>query len=136
MKKLILIGVLLWAHGAFAQHSATYSINSANCTTAAPCTAQIWRVAMPGNSTCPVAGNAAYINVVSSLAPGTVASNGSHWDYTDTGASLTNGSTYCGYATVTFNSGGGPSGASAIFQGTIPTPLVPPPPPTATVTLK
>lgn len=134
---LIILFVILWAGNAFGQaHTATYAIDSTSCTTATPCTAQIWRVVMPGNSSCPAAGNAAYINVVTSLAPATQASNGSHWDYTDTGSTLTSGSTYCGYKTVTFNSGGGPSGASAIFQGTIPTPPVAPPPPTGTVILK
>jgi hypothetical protein len=132
----VLLLVMLWGVSAHAQsHTATYSINDASCTTTAPCTAQIYRVALAAGSTCPAAGNSAYIEVQTALA-GTAAATTTHWNYTDTGASLVSGATYCGYATTTFISGGGPSLASVIFQGQIPTPLSPPPPPTMSVTLK
>ncbi len=135
MKKIILLAGILCTAPAFSQqaHTAVWAITATSCTTATPCTTAIWRVAMSGNSTCPAAGNVAYINVQPALVPlpGNVTPTGTHWDYTDTGASLTNGSTYCGYSTVT--SGGVVSAPSAIFQGTIPTPMSPP---TNVVTLK
>ena len=139
--KWIKIGIVLFAASAvhaFAQtpHTATYTITSTSCTSAAPCTAQVFRVVVANNGTCPAVGNAAYINVQASLPATTATTTNSTWNYVDSGASLTSGSTYCGYSTVTFNAGGGPSGAGAIFQGTIPTPLSPPPPPTYTVILK
>ena len=56
---------LIWARGAYGQsgHTAVWAITNTSCTTTTPCTAQVVRVALPGNSTCPAAGDAAYINV-------------------------------------------------------------------------
>jgi hypothetical protein len=121
---LLVVAAVLFtcaAHGQAVSHTATYSINNSGCTTTAICTAQIWRAVISGG-TCPVAGNAAYIQVQSALAATSTSSTTSHWDYIDSGSTLTSGSIYCGYATNTFLSGGGPSAASAIFQGQIPTP--------------
>lgn len=119
MKYLALF--LLCAASAFGQHTAAWTITSSDCNSTNTCTAQIWRVALTNTQTCPAVGNSAYVNVQSSLA-GTATASGTTWNYTDTGASLANNATYCGYSTVTFTAGGGPSGASAIFQGTFPTP--------------
>ena len=136
----IMILLLLLSAAAHAQtpHTATWSINNAGCTTTtAACTAQIWRVVIP-NGNCPSAGNAAYVLIVPALAPlpANVTPTNTHWDYTDSGVALTSGSVYCGYSTIT-PSGGGPGGASVVFQGTIPTPIVPPlPPPGISVILK
>ena len=117
---------LIWARGAYGQsgHAAVWAITNTSCTSGVPCTAQIVRVALPGNSTCPAAGDSAYIVVQAALAPlpGNVTPSGTHWDYTDSGPSLANGSTYCGYSTVT--SGGVVNAPSAIFQGTFKTTLV------------
>ncbi len=127
MKKLILIGVLLWAHGAFGQqaHTAKWTINTNTCTTASPgCTAQIWRVVIPSGA-CPATGNSAYINVAPAI-PGTfVDATQTTWQYTDTGASLVSNSIYCGYATYT-NAAGVVSPISAMFQQKIPETLTAP----------
>lgn len=133
---VVAVMALFCVRGAYGQtaHTATYTITDATCTTALPCTAQIWRVALAAGSTCPVAGNAQYIQVQSALPGTTITTTGTKWNYVDSGASLVSGATYCGYATVT--NGGGLSGASAIFQGTIPTPITPPVTPTIGVTLQ
>ncbi len=134
MKKIILIGtLLLCAQAVFAQaHKAIWATTATSCTTTTPCTLNIWRVALPGNSNCPATGNSAYINVTTTPTapnglvpdPNNVTPSGTHWDYTDTGASLVNGSTYCGYSTVT--SGGVVSAPSAIFQQAFKATLDPP----------
>jgi len=140
--KLAILGLLDFSFGlAFGQtpHTATYAINASSCTTTTPCTAQVWRVVLPAKSICPAAGDVAYINVQTALVPpaSNVSATNTHWDYVDTGSTLVSGGTYCGYATVTFTSGGGPSKASAIFQATIPTPpIVPPTAPDISVILK
>ncbi len=128
MKKLVLLGALLSAPAFGQSHTAVWAVTSTSCTTTVPCTVQIIRVALPGNSTCPAAGNSAYIVVQAALAPlpGNVTPSGTHWDYTDSGPSLVNGATYCAYSTVT--SGGVVSAPSAIFQDTFKTPLVLDPP--------
>ncbi len=128
MKKLILISALLCTP-AFAQsHKAIWASTSTTCTsTLTPqCTLQIYRVALPGNSTCPPAGNSVYIYLFAGTPglvplPANVTPSGTHWDYTDTGSTLVNGATYCGYSTVT--GGGVVSAPSAIFQDTFKTTL-------------
>lgn len=133
----IFVFVMLWADDVFGQaHTATYNISNTGCSTTTSCTAQIWRVVLPKNSTCPVVGDASYINVQPALPATTSTTTSQSWTYVDTGASLVSGGTYCGYATNSYVAGGGPSGASAIFQGQIPTPLTPPGAPTIAVTLK
>ena len=129
MRRLLLIFVILWAPSLIAQtaHTAAWTINTSSCTTTAPCTAQIYR-AVIASGNCPQPGSTAYllIPVPTNPAP-SVDPTQTTWQYTDSGTALTSGSTYCGYSTVTFTAGGGPTGASAIFQGQIPaTPIAPP----------
>ena len=106
-------------------HTASYTITASQCTIASPCTAAIYRVVVP-NGACPSAWDAKYIQVQSALSPipSNVTPTGTTWFYTDSGASLVSGAIYCGYSTVA--NGGGPSQASAVFQGQIPTPPVVP----------
>ena len=127
MRRILLIFVLLWAHGVFGQvaHTAAWTINTSSCTTTAPCTAQIYRAVIASGS-CPQPGSTAYTQIQSALPATFPDATQTTWQYTDSGTALTSGSTYCGYSTVTFTAGGGPSGASAIFQGQIPTPIAPP----------
>ena len=128
MRRILLIFVILWAPSLIAQtaHTAAWTINTSSCTTTAPCTAQIYRaVIVSGN--CPQPGSAAYTQIQSALPATFPDATQTTWQYTDSGTALTSGSTYCGYSTVTFTAGGGPTGASAIFQGQIPaTPIAPP----------
>ena len=142
--KWIKIGIVLFAASAvhaFAQtpHTATYTITQGpDCTTAAPCTAQIWRVVIPAGGTCPAPGNAAYIQVQPALPSSSTTTTGSTWNYVDSGASLVTGGVYCAYQTVTFTAGGAPSPVSAIFQAPFPAPVITPPAnaPKAAITLK
>jgi len=138
-KRLIQIAVLGllgfsvgWAFGQ-TPHTATYTISSTQCTTDSPCTAAIYRVVIP-SGTCPAAWDAKYIQVQSNLPGSTITSTGTTWNYVDSGSTLVSGATYCGYSTVA--NGGGPSQASAVFQGQIPTPPVIPLPPIIKVILK
>ena len=130
---------LIWVRGAYGQavaHTAAWTINTSSCTTTAPCTAQIYRAIITSGN-CPAAGNSAYAQIQSALPATFPDATQTTWQYTDSGTALTSGSTYCGYSTVTFTAGGGPTGPSAIFQGPIPTPLNPPAnPPGIAVTLK
>lgn len=133
----ILFAVMLWAAAGQAQtpHSATFSITNPGCTTTNLCTVQIWAAVIPSGN-CPAVGNAAYSEIVNALI-GSATATSTAWSYVDTRTSLVSGAIYCSYETATFNAGGGPSGASAIFQGTIPTPQIAVPnAPTGTVTLK
>ncbi len=138
----IAIMALFCVRGAYGQaqpHTATYTITQTpDCTTTNPCTAQVWRVALPSGSTCPAAGNSAYILVQPALPSSSTTTTGSTWNYVDTGASLVTGAVYCAYQTVTFVAGGAPSPVSAIFQQAFQAPVITPPAnaPKTTILLK
>ena len=135
LQKLILAFVFLWAYGAFGQtHTASWTINTSQCTTTQACTAQIWRVVIP-SGTCPAVGNSAYVNIQTAVPNPTITATQTTWLYTDSGPALTSGSIYCGYSTYT-PSGGAASSPSAIFQGNIQAPPVVLPAPGIAVTLK
>jgi hypothetical protein len=138
MKFLLLILVLFGCNLAVAQaataHTATYSINNAGCSTTVACTAQIYAIVIP-SGTCPAIGDASYVEIQSTLAPDSTTATNAHWDYVDSRSVLVSGQIYCAYATST-PTGGGPSPASVLFQGTIPTSTVTLPAPGISVTLK
>ena len=141
MKRIAIALLFAAAVGAYGQtpHTATYTITQTpDCTLTTPCTAQIWRVAMPSGSTCPAPGNSAYVEVQPALPASSTTATGSTWNYVDSGASLVTGAVYCGYQTVTFTVGGAPSPVSAIFQAPFPAPVITPPAnaPKAAITLK
>lgn len=138
MKRFILLFVcalalaVIPAHSQ-AAHSATFVISDSSCGSATQCNLQIWSAILPSGN-CPAAGNSAYTQIIFDLTPTTTTTTNAIWNYVDSRAAMTSGSIYCSYETATFNSGGGPSTASAIFQGTIPASL--PGSPSGTTVLK
>ena len=113
MKKRLIQGAIFailglcigWAYGQSA-HSVTLTVSSQDTSSAAPGTATILRAA----GACPATGvPASGQTLTSSLSvPGTA-------NYTD--SSVTGGSTYCYWSTLT--TAGGGSGVSNTFQGAI-----------------
>jgi len=137
---LFVVGILglICARGAFGQtpaHTATWNVSSTACVTGNTCSAQLF-AAVIASGTCPAAGSTAY-TLISNLGPATVSATGSNWNFVDSRTTLTTGSVYCGYSTVTFTLGGGPSAAATIFQGTFQAAVITPPSaPTNSITLK
>lgn len=106
-----------------ANHTITVTFQNATCTTAKPCTAQIYRA----NSACPSGGSIigpSWGMLTGNLPAATVTATLSSWSYTDTTA--INGLTYCVYATNTFanppDNAEGPGGPSNTFQVQTPGP--------------
>ncbi len=102
-----------------AAHSVDLTFGDTSCTTAKPCTAQIYRFV--GN--CPASGIGSGLNWVplTTTLAGTPGAASQTWAFSDTQVAAT--ATYCYYATATYTAGvDGPSGPSNTFQGTIPGP--------------
>ena len=99
----------------------TVTLTDSSCTTATPCTAQIYRA----TGACPTSGSlpSGATELVSAFAATTTTASSSTWAYPDTTA--VTGATYCYYATATFTTGGGPSQPSSLFPVT--TPVTQPP---------
>lgn len=94
----------------------TVTLTDSSCTTATPCTAQIYRAA----GACPSTGLPANpTELTASFAATAITASSSTWAYADTTA--VSGTSYCYYATATYTAGGGPSQASATFPVTTPT---------------
>ena len=101
----------------------TVTLADPSCTTAATCTAQIYRA----TGTCPPSGlgTLTWTELASNFAATTVTASNSTFVYPDTTA--VSNSSYCYYATVTYVTGGGVSTASINFPVTTPA-AVPVPP--------
>jgi hypothetical protein len=100
-------------------HGETLIVYSTSCTQTSPCTAQITRTqgACAGNTLSPS-------TLTSTLAATTLTATDSSFSFTD--STVVAGTSYCYAATVTFNSGGGPSPASQ-YTAAIPFPTPAPP---------
>ena|SRR5579859_4842144 len=133
---ILAVMALICIRGAYGQtaHTATWTVSSTSCVTGNTCNAQLYATVIP-SGTCPAAGSA--YTLITNLGPATTTTTGSSWTYVDSRPVLISGSIYCGYSTVTFSAGGGPSGASAIFQQQIPASVVvAPSAPTNSIVLK
>ena len=98
----------------------TVTLADPSCTTAATCTAQIYRA----TGTCPPSGlgTLTWTELASNFAATTVTASNSTFVYPDTTA--VSNSSYCYYATVTFIAGGSACRPSSFFTMTTPA-LVP-----------
>lgn len=105
---------------------AIIALTDTGCTTAAPCTAQIYRA----SGACPTDGTiASGTELISTEAPLSSTVTAETWTYSD--STVAASTTYCYYATVTYSSGGGPSPNSQQLSYTTPA-VQPPPAPTIT----
>ncbi len=134
MKKLILslFIVCAWiAIPARAQTTITGSfqvaVTDASCTTATPCTLQLYRGAGPaGGASCPslaTAGAYTLMTLTATALTTTATATATQWTYLDPVTSVAPGTAYCYNATVTYVAGGGPSGSLGGLTATVPFPV-------------
>ena len=110
----------------------TLTLIDSSCTTAMPCTLQLYRAALPaGTTSCPSPAASAWTALTTNLGSPTVGTVNSAWVYAD--STLGSGTTYCYYATVTFVAGGSACRPSAFFEVAVPV-LAPAAAPTITGT--
>jgi hypothetical protein len=128
MKKILLALSILLALTLFPMRvqaqSEHLTVTDASCTTAAPCSLQLYRALLAtGQTTCPAAGDSSYTEITNALV-GTAGAASTTWTYSDAvGAPpsfIAMGSTYCYYATATYTSGGIASLPSVVYQAAIP----------------
>lgn len=103
------------------------TVNGASCTTASPCTMQLYRaVATAADisaSSCPALSTAGiYTEIAPAVAGTTITSSSTQWVYSDPLTSVNAGAGYCYAATLTYTAGGGPSGSIAMLV-TVPFPI-------------
>lgn len=99
----------------------TLTVIDSSCTTAAPCTLQLYKATLAaGQTACPSTGATAYAALTTTQLGGSVGLVNTAWTYVD--SVLGAGTTYCYYATVTYAAGGSASPPSQIFTAAIPVP--------------
>ena len=112
MKKLWILVLLGFAFvlPAKAQHEVDLSAADTSCTTAAPCTLQVYR----GTGAAPTT-----YTLLAGAVAGTTTTTTETWVYADTSSTLTAGTEYTYYVTATYTAGGAASAQSNTFQVTI-----------------
>jgi len=106
-------------HAAAQTGTENITVGEPTCTSAAPCTLQLYRAIMKSSQTaCPAPGAPAYVALAAALPGDNVGTFGTIWNFVD--AQIDFGVTYCYYATATYLSGTEASPPSLVFQVAIP----------------
>ncbi len=133
MKQLILslflaiVWIAIPAHAQTTTVTGSFKIfvNDASCTTAMPCTLQLYRGAGPASGTsCPsLATPGAYTEILTNTLGTTITATSTQWIYLDPLTNVAPDTTYCYSATLTYVAGGGPSGSLGGLAATVPFPV-------------
>jgi len=117
---LLLLGTVAPRIQAQAAGTNTIQVIDSSCTTATPCTLQLYREVLPaGQSSCPLPGanGNTYAALTTTMLGTTVGTVNTGWTYADT--TITVATTFCYYATVTYVAGGSASPPSSTVISTI-----------------
>ena len=129
---LSIVLALAWTVPASAQTapvtgSFQVTVTDASCTTAMPCTLQLYRGAgvAPGASCPSLATPGAYtlMTLTATALQTTATTTSTQWVYLDALTSVAPGTTYCYNATLTYVAGGGPSGSLGGLPAMVPFPV-------------